>query len=41
MNRRGLLALLAALPFAGAARAEGAIAGGRLVRHETIASAYV
>lgn len=41
MNRRGLLALIAALPFAGAAGAEGAIAGGRLVLHEAVASAHV
>lgn len=41
MNRRGLLALIAALPFAGEAGAEGAIAGGRLVLHEAVASAHV
>ena len=40
MNRRSLLALMAALPFAGAARAEGAIAGGRLIVHENMASAH-
>jgi len=41
MNRRGLLALMAALPFASAARAEGALASGRLVLHEAVASAHV
>ena len=41
MNRRSLLALMAALPFAGAARADGALAGGRLVLHEAVASAHV
>ena len=39
MNRRALLALAAALPFAGAARAETAAAG-RLVLHEAMASAH-
>lgn len=39
MNRRALLALAAALPFAGAARAE-APAAGRLVLHEAMASAH-
>ena len=41
MNRRSLLTLMAALPFASAAQAEGAIAGGRLVRHEAVTSAHV
>ena len=46
MNRRGLLATLAALPFAGAAQAgalaqTGAIAGGRVVEYEAVASAHL
>ncbi|WP_374600138.1 alpha/beta hydrolase [Brevundimonas sp.] len=42
MNRRGLLATLAALPFAGSALAQtGAIAGGRLVDYEAVASAHL
>lgn len=42
MNRRGLLATLAALPFAGSAIAQpGAIRGGRLVEYEAIASAHL
>ncbi len=42
MNRRGLLATLAALPFAGSALAQdGAIAGGRLVEYEAVASAHL
>ena len=40
MNRRTLLALTAALPFAGAARAETP-ATGRLVLHEAMSSAHV
>lgn len=39
MNRRTLLTLAAALPFAGAARAETPVAG-RLVLHEAMASAH-
>ncbi len=40
MNRRILLALMTALPFASAARAEGAIAGGRLIVHQDMTSAH-
>lgn len=39
MNRRALLALAAALPFAGAARAQ--TAAGRLILHEAVTSAHV
>ena len=39
MNRRALLALAAALPFAGAARAQAA--AGRLILHEAVTSAHV
>jgi len=46
VNRRGLLATLAALPFAGSAQAwalaqTAAIAGGRLVEYEAVASAHL
>lgn len=42
MNRRGFLATLAALPFAASALAQtGAIAGGRLVEYEAVASAHL
>lgn len=39
MNRRGLLGLMAALPFAGAAQAQ--LSAGRLVMHEAMPSAHV
>lgn len=42
MNRRDLLATLGALPFTGSALAQsGAVAGGRLVEHESVASAHL
>lgn len=42
MNRRGLLATLAALPFADFALAQtSAIAGGRLIEYEAVASAHL
>ena len=42
MNRRDVLAALAALPFAGAAQAQtNAVAGGRLVEYEAVASDHL
>lgn len=40
MNRRGLLALVAALPFVGAVSARAQVTGGRLILHEAITSAH-
>jgi enterochelin esterase-like enzyme len=42
VNRRGLIATIAALPFAGSALAQaGSVAGGRLVEYEAVTSAYL
>ncbi len=42
MNRRALLTTLTTLPFAGSALAQtGAVAGGRLVEYEAVASAHL